>query len=65
MFTIMNLFCWYVFLLELMDYLKTALIEEKQNGYLLRLSAHLALFYRSASFQIKVYFQNRLSKLKN
>lgn len=37
-----------------MDYLKTALIEEKQNGYLLRLSAHLALFYRSASFQIKV-----------
>lgn len=39
---------------DLMDYLKTALVDEKQNGFLLRLSAHLAIFYRSASFHLKV-----------
>ena len=39
---------------ELMDYLKTAVGNEKQDGFLIRFSAHLALFYHSASFQIKV-----------
>lgn len=43
-----------IYSLELMDYLNAALIDEKQNGWLLRLCSHLAIVYRSASFQIKV-----------
>ena len=38
-----------------MDYLKTAVSTDKQNGSLLRFSAHLSLFYRSASINLKVY----------
>ena len=40
----------------MLDYLKTVITTNKQNGLLLRFSSHLALFYRSASFQIKVTF---------
>lgn len=38
---------------ELLEYLKTIVLSESQNGHLLRFSSHLALFYRSASLQIK------------
>jgi nuclear pore complex protein Nup107 len=39
---------------ELMDYLKTVLqSDEKLNGPLLRFSAHLTIFYRSASINLK------------
>ncbi len=37
-----------------MEYLKTVITSNQQNGLLLRLSSHLALFYRAASFQLKV-----------
>lgn len=54
--TITLVFVYLIFFFEeLMDYLKTAVITEKQNGPLLRFSAHLALFYRSASIQLKVF----------
>jgi hypothetical protein len=46
---------WFKMFAELMDYLKTAISTEKQNGSLLRFSAHLALFFRSASIQLKVF----------
>lgn len=39
-----------------MDYLKTVMNDDRQNGLLLRFSSHLSLFYRSASFQIRVCF---------
>jgi hypothetical protein len=39
---------------ELMNYLKTVMNDDRQNGLLLRFSSHLSLFYRSASFQIRV-----------
>lgn len=38
---------------ELMDYLKTVLLDDRKNGLLIRFSSHLSLFYRSASFQIR------------
>lgn len=37
----------------MLDYLKTVITTNKQNGLLLRFSSHLALFYRAASFQLK------------
>ncbi len=49
--------------LELMEYLRTVLTSEKQNGTLLRFSSHLALFYRSASFEIKVWASLFYAKL--
>lgn len=39
---------------ELMSYLRTAISTGQQNGLLLRFSSHLALLYRSSSFEIKV-----------
>jgi hypothetical protein len=39
---------------EMLDYLKTLITNNKQNGLILRFSAHLALFYKAASFQVKV-----------
>lgn len=38
---------------EMLDYLKTVITTNRQNGLLLRFSSHLALFYRSASFRLK------------
>lgn len=38
---------------DLMEFLKTMVTSNEQNGLLVRFSSHLALFYRAASFQIK------------
>lgn len=37
-----------------MEYLKNLLVSEHRDGLILRFSSHLALFYRTASYQITV-----------
>lgn len=37
-----------------MEYIKNLISCEQQNGLVLRFSSHLALFYRTASYQTNV-----------
>lgn len=37
-----------------MEYLKNLFVSDKRDGLILRFSSHLALFYRTASYQITV-----------
>lgn len=51
----LGVFLIFINFLELLDYLKTVLEDNnKQSGSLLRFSSHLSLFFKSASFELKV-----------
>lgn len=42
----------------MLDYLKSVIEVDRKNGLLLRFSAHLTLFFRAASFELKVIFSD-------